>query len=158
MAFITVSATAVLRRSRRAGSRPERRDGLGDALHRGPLVADGALDREGEERLDGGSSAARRAGAGTSSRVTGTSGRASDHAPSPAPAERRRVTSVMSSSCSTPGPVNAWQLVEHAVEERAAGVVGGHRLAQAREAVHLAAGAVLLDEAVGVEEHRPRRR
>ena len=46
------------------------------------------------------------------------------------------------------------ELVEQPVEERAAGVVSRHRLAQAREAVHLAAGAMLLDHPVRVQQHR----
>jgi hypothetical protein len=51
------------------------------------------------------------------------------------------------------GPGERVQLVEEAVQQGASGVIGGHRLAQPREAVHLPAGTVLLDETVGVEEH-----
>ncbi len=58
-------------------------------------------------------------------------------------------------------PVGAgepWSVVEQAVEQLAAGVVDGHRLAQAREAVHLAGRVVGLDEAVRVEQDVAARR
>ncbi len=61
---------------------------------------------------------------------------------------------MMSSSCSNPEPVNARQLLEQAIQELAPGVVALHGAAQPRKAEHLAVRTVLLDHAVGVQEHR----
>ncbi len=129
MAFIAASLTAVLRRSSRA-------DGS-------PRSATAAATR----------SMARRSlpsSPGTEKAVTG---RPSDrrrrrrHAGGAAEGDERDVVLLL--PCRAGEPV---QRVEQPVEQLAAGVVDGHLLAQAREAVHLLVGVVGLDEAVGVEQ------
>ena len=78
------------------GLEAQRRDRLRDALHGLALVADRALDGEGEERLVNhvfGDLVARQLDLGPGLAPSWVT-----------PAERRSVTSVMSSSCSNPGP------------------------------------------------------
>jgi hypothetical protein len=103
MAFITVSATAVLSRSRRVGSRPS-----GSMAAATRFIASRSLPiAPATENAARGSAATDADGA--SSCVIGTSGRSVDHS-SETPADRCRATSVMSSSCSQPAPVKACRL------------------------------------------------
>ena len=72
---------------------------------------------------------------------------ASGHAGGPPQGDERDVVLLL-----PVGPGERVERVEQAVEQLAAGVVDGHRLAQAREAVHLLRRVVGLDQAVRVEQ------
>ena len=76
----------------------------------------------------------------------------------PGPAVRSSVIIVMSSSCSTSGPVNdASSASTWAIRSAPSGAVG-QRLLEPREAEHRALRVVRLDDAVGVQQHAVARR
>ena len=103
-------------------------DGGRDPVHRQALVA--FLARDGEGGREG-----RRVGGVVR------------HAGCPPQGDERDVVLLL-----PVGSGEAVEVVEQPVEQLAAGVVDGHRLAQAREAEHLLRRVVGLDEAVRVEQ------
>jgi hypothetical protein len=66
---------------------------------------------------------------------------------------RSRVTKVISSSCSQPGPVNRFQFIDHALDHVIAAVRQLQQLAQAREAEHLTLGIMRFYQAIAVQDN-----
>ena len=133
MAFIVASLTAVFSRSSRAGSSPRAATAVGDPVHGDALVARLAGQLEARRVVSVGRfvGAIRRSGAG--------------RAP-----ERHERDVVLLLPARAGERMEAFEQLDRAARCRQ--FVDRHRLAQAREAVHLAARVVRLDEAVRVEQ------